>query len=135
MAIWSKLGKYQHLGLLIMRAGLGFMMILHGYPKLVAGPERWEKLGGAMANFGLDFLPHFWGFMAAGAEAIGGLLVIVGLFFRPACGLLVITMIVAAANHLAKGDGLMGASHAIETGLAFLGLFIIGPGKFSVDKN
>ena len=135
MAIWSKLGKYQHFGLLLMRAGLGFMMILHGYPKLMGGPDRWEKTGGAMANFGLDFMPSFWGFMAAGAEGIGGLLVILGVFFRPACGLLIVTMIVAAVSHIGKGDGIMGASHAIETGLAFLGLFILGPGKYSIDKN
>lgn len=135
MAIWSKLGKYQHIGLLLMRAGLGFMMILHGYPKLMGGPDRWEKVGGAMANFGLDFMPTFWGFMAAGAEGIGGLLVILGAVFRPACVLLMVTMTVAAVSHISKGDGIMGASHAIETGLAFLGMFILGPGKYSIDKS
>lgn len=135
MAIWSKLGKYQHIGLLLMRAGLGFMMILHGYPKLMGGPDRWEKVGGAMANFGLDFMPTFWGFMAAGAEGIGGLLVILGAVFRPACALLMVTMTVAAVSHISKGDGIMGASHAIETGLAFLGMFILGPGKYSIDKS
>jgi putative oxidoreductase len=135
MAIWSKLGKYQHTGLLIMRAGLGLMMILHGYPKLSGGPEKWEKLGGAMTYLGLDLLPAFWGFMASAAEGVGGLLVMLGLFFRPSCALIVITMIVAAMSHLAKGDGIMAASHAIETGVAFIGLMIIGPGKFSIDRS
>ncbi len=135
MAIWSKLGKYQHVGLLLMRAGLGAMMILHGYPKLIGGPDKWEKLGGAMAHFGLDFFPVFWGFMAAAAEGIGGLLIILGFFFRPTCALLIVTMAVAAAHHLFKGDGIMGASHAIETGIAFIGLLFTGPGKYSIDRS
>ena len=135
MAIWSKLGKYNNFGLLLMRAGLGAMMIVHGFPKLAKGPELWEKIGGAMVTFGLDFLPAFWGFMAAFSEGVGGLLVIIGLFFRPACALIIITMIVAAASHFAKGDGIMGASHAIETGIAFIGLLILGPGKHAIDRS
>jgi putative oxidoreductase len=135
MAILSGLGRYQNTGLLLMRAGLGIMMILHGYPKLFGGPGLWEKLGGSMSSVGIDFLPTFWGLMGAAAEGIGGLFIVLGLFFRPSCLLIIITMMVAAAKHLAEGDGLMGASHAIEVGIAFIGLFIIGPGKYSIDKS
>ncbi|HAE66424.1 MAG TPA: DoxX family protein, partial [Sphingobacterium sp.] len=34
MAIWNSLGKYRDTGLLILRVGLGVMMIMHGLPKL-----------------------------------------------------------------------------------------------------
>jgi putative oxidoreductase len=118
-----------------MRLGLGVMMIVHGYPKLAGGPPMWEKLGGAMASFGLHDFPQFWGFMAAFAEGIGGVLLILGLFFRPACLLLLITMIVATMKHMNAGDGISKASHAIELGIVFMGLFIIGPGRFSIDKK
>ena len=40
--------------------------------------------------------------------------------------MLVFTMIIAALVHFAKGDGLSGASHAIELGIVFLALIFIG---------
>lgn len=135
MAMFSKLGRYSNFALLVMRAGVGFMMIMHGYPKLLGGPERWGKLGGAMENFGITYAPEFWGFMAAFAESIGGLLLLLGYFTRPAALLLLITMIVASTRQLMDGDGLMKASHTIELGFMFLGIFILGPGRFSIDKD
>ena len=134
MAIFSRLSKYNNTGLLLLRLGIGAMMILHGYPKLIGGPQMWTKLGGALSTFGMHDFPGFWGFMAAFAEGVGGLLFLVGFLFRPACLLLLITMIVAAAKHMAGGDGIMGASHAIELAVLFLAMFIIGPGRYSVDK-
>ncbi|KLT64693.1 DoxX family protein [Pedobacter sp. BMA] len=135
MAILDTLGKYRNTGLLLLRLGIGVMFIIHGFPKLAGGPHGWTGLGGSMKVVGINFLPVFWGFMAAATETFGGFLLIVGLFFRPACILLVFTMIVAALVHFGKGDGLQGASHAIESGILFLSLIFIGPGKYSVDKK
>ncbi len=135
MAIFSKLGNYRNVALFIIRVGLGIMMLMHGYPKLLGGVERWEKLGGAMSTLGIEAVPVFWGFMAAIAEGIGGILLVLGWLHRPAALLLFITMVVAAMKHISAGDGVMGASHAIELGVVFLGIFILGPGKYSVDKS
>ncbi|MBK0382910.1 DoxX family protein [Pedobacter sp. SD-b] len=135
MAYLTKTTNYKNLGLLIGRIGLGGMMMFHGIPKLMAGPAKWEAIGGTMQHLGVTFLPAFWGFMAGFAEGIGGLLIILGLLFRPAILLIIFTLIVAGTNHFASGDGWMGAAHAIETGLAFFILFFVGPGKYSVDKK
>ncbi|RYZ51527.1 MAG: DoxX family protein [Sphingobacteriales bacterium] len=135
MVLFSRLGRYSDLGLLIMRLGIGAMMIVHGYPKLTGGPEKWAKIGGAIGNIGIHGNETIWGFMAAAAEGIGGLLIVLGLAFRPACFFLLFTMVVAAITHLSKGDGISGASHAIELGFVFLGLFITGPGRHSFDKK
>jgi len=135
MAILDNLGKYRNTGLLLLRIGLGVMFIIHGFPKLAGGPDGWTGLGGSMKVIGINFLPLFWGFMAAATETFGGFLLIVGLFFRPALILLIFTMIIAALVHFGKGDGLGGASHAIELGIVFFGLIFIGPGKYSVDKK
>jgi putative oxidoreductase len=135
MAILDNLGKYRNTGLLLIRIGLGVMFIIHGFPKLAGGPNGWTALGGSMKVIGIDFLPIFWGFMAAVTETFGGFLLIVGLFFRPALILLTFTMIIAALVMLGKGDGLKGASQAIELGVVFFGLIFIGPGKYSVDKK
>ena len=133
--ILTFLDKHRHIGLLILRIGLGCMFLVHGLPKLFGGPEKWERLGGAMATFGITFLPVFWGFMAAIAESLGGLCFILGLFFRPACALLTITMLVAAASHLNRGESLGEASHPIEAGIVFLSFILIGPGKYSLDEK
>lgn len=135
MAIFSALNKYSNFGLLLMRAGLGVMMIIHGLPKITGGPEKWVKIGGAMSNLGVHFFPVGWGFAAAVAEAIGGVLIVLGLAFRPACLMILFTMIVAATMHLSKGETLMESSHAIELAFAFFGMLFVGPGKYSVDKS
>jgi putative oxidoreductase len=135
MAILSSLSKYSDIGLLIIRLGLGIMFIMHGYPKLTGGPEKWEKLGGAMGNVGVNFLPVFWGFLAAITEAVGGLLFALGLFFRPTAFALAFTMLIATLVHLSGGDGVMGASHSIEVGIVFFGFILVGPGKYSIDKK
>ncbi|MBC7923863.1 MAG: DoxX family protein [Ferruginibacter sp.] len=122
-------------GLLLLRIGLGLMFMVHGGPKLAGGPAYWQKIGESLAAFGITFLPQFWGFMAGFAEFGGGLLLLLGLFFRPSCLLLLITMVVATNSHLSRGDDLNGASHAIEAGVTFLGLLFIGPGRFSLDEK
>lgn len=123
------------IGLLVLRIGLGAMFVFHhGLPKVLGGPERWEKIGAAAGNFGIHFAPMFWGFMAMVAEFGGGVCLMLGLLFRPSAALLVINMIVAAASHIARGEGLPGADHAIEVGIVFLALAFIGPGKYSLDR-
>ncbi len=136
MAIFESLGKYRNTGLLIIRIGLGIMMMMHGFPKLSGGVETWIKIGGTMKLIGIDFFPLGWGFMAAATEAIGGLFLLLGLFFRPVTILLIFTMIMASLVHLLDPkEGVMDASHAIELGVVFLGLVFLGPGRYSIDKK
>lgn len=125
--------RWRDHGLLLMRVGLGAMFVMHGWPKMAGGAKTWAKLGKAMGQLGIDFAPTMWGFAGAVSELGGGILLALGLLFRPACGALAATMAVATAMHLGKGDGLMGASHAIEDGLVFVGLLLIGPGRFALD--
>ena len=119
-----------HLGLLILRVGIGIMFMLHGAPKLMGGPEQWEQLGGSMSNLGITFLPAFWGFMGGFAEFVGGLCLVLGIFWVPACLLLVITMIVAAVTHLSAGDPFTRYSHAVESAILFASLIFIGAGRY-----
>lgn len=122
------------LGLLLLRVGIGAMFVAHGLPKLVGGPARWEGLGRAMRAFGIDFAHGFFGFMAAIAETGGGLCLALGLAFRPALGMLLATMVVATASHLHRGDGFGKAMHAIEAGILFGSLLLIGPGRYVLRR-
>jgi putative oxidoreductase len=134
MAPLSSLGKHADLGLLILRVGVGTMFVVHGLPKLLGGADKWAKLGETMSNLGVDFAPTFWGLMAALSETVGGVLLAVGFLTRPVCMVMAFTMLVATVHHLSRGDGISGASHAIEALSLFLGLVLVGPGRHSIDK-
>lgn len=135
MAILSSFSRQKDFGILVLRLGLGVFMILHGLPKLMGGPDLWSKVGLAMNNIGISFYPTVWGFLAGLTESLGGLLLVLGLWFRPACIFLLFTMAIAAINHLNAGDGWLGASHAFELLFVFFGLLFVGPGRHSVDKR
>jgi putative oxidoreductase len=133
MNIFNRNYPHLSLGLLLLRIGLGLTFMAHGLPKLAGGPEGWVNLGGAMAHWGLTFAPVFWGFAGAMAEFGGGLLLLLGLFFRPVCGMLVLTMATATLVHFKNGDDFSTLSHALEMGIVFVSLFFTGPGRYSLD--
>ena len=133
--IWTVLEKYRDAGLLLLRLGFGLgFLLFHGWRKITGGPEAWERTGAAMSNFGIDFWPVFWGFMAAFSESVGAVLFMLGLFFQPVCFLLGFTMITATASHLARGDGWSGSTHPFKNTFVFFGLLAVGPGKYSLDE-
>ena len=130
------LGKYRDVGLLVMRIGLAIMFMLHGLPKLLKGPATWAGVGAAMGNLGISFYPKVWGFIACTTEGIGGMLLAIGLFYRPVCVLLAFTMTVATLKHYNDGDNFESkTSRPLELALVFFGLSFVGPGRFSVDKD
>lgn len=122
-------------GWLILRVGIGISIFLHGFPKITGGTETWTAIGGSMGVFGINFAPTFWGFLAALAESVGGLLFALGLFFRPAAVMLTGTMIVALSTHLAAGDNFMVFGHALDLLFVFAGAIFIGAGKYSLDAK
>ena len=130
------LGQYRDLGVLILRAGIGIMMVFHGLPKLAGGLPLWEKVGGAMAFLGLAFWPAFWGFLAAMSETLGGVLLALGFLTRLAALSLTFTMAVATVMvyNVSKGT-FTEWSHSAEIGIVCLSLVLIGAGKYSVDRS
>ncbi len=130
---WHTLEKYRDEGLLILRIGFGIgFLVFHGWRKLMGGPEAWANYGDVMEYIGIGFWHTFFGFMAAFSESVGGVLVALGLFFRPAAILLCITMVMASVSHIASGRGSPG--NALKNASLFLSLLFIGPGKYSLDE-
>lgn len=123
------------LGLFILRLGIGTLMfVVHGYAKIIGGPERWEPIGHHM--LGVSAIPVLWGFLSAFAESVGAILLVLGPLFRPMALLLAFNMFVAAMYHLnlppdSPVSGLSGASHALELMVVFVALFFTGPGRFA----
>lgn len=120
----------KNLGLLVLRVGVGLSFVAHGLPKLLGGPALWATLGHALGNFGVHFAPEVFGFLAMVAELGGGICLVTGQVFRPACAMMAFTMLVATTKHLAAGDGFGKASHAMELGFVFVALLLIGPGTY-----
>jgi putative oxidoreductase len=128
------LDKYSDAGILFMRIGIGFAFIfVHGWGKISGGPAMWEKIGSAMGNYGLSFAPTFWGFMASVSEFGGGILILLGLFTRPASAFMAFTMLTAFLVHTSKLDPWNKAIYPMEMFAVFMGLLFIGAGKYSID--
>lgn len=126
--------RYTDSGLLIIRTGISVIFILlHGLPKMQGGPEMWLRIGKSMSNLGINFLPEFWGFMASFSEFIVPLFILTGLFFRPALLLISFTMIVALITHFTNTDPWSKIAYPMALLTVFTGLFLTGPGRFSLD--
>jgi putative oxidoreductase len=128
--------KTKDIILLVLRIGVGAYLAYAGIPKLMWGPSgtpSWSKLGETMGLFGITFAPTFWGFMAAFAEGIGGILIALGLIFRPAAFLALCTMFVATYMHITQ----MGKGYelALTLGIFCLIFLITGPGRYSIDNR
>ena len=126
--------SYHSYGLLLLRIIGGSMMVYnHGWGKITAGPEKWNRLGHALTDIiGFEFLSTFFGFMAAFSESVCALLIVIGLFTIQASILLSFTMFVAIMNHIIDNEM---PELAIMYFAVTLALILIGPGKFSLDHK
>lgn len=119
-------------GLLLLRIGIGIVFMVHGIPKLLAGPPGWHDLGQAMGVFGIHFAPTFWGLMGAIAEAVGGLALVLGLLVRPFAAMMLITMVVATGLLMSMQKGWGAVAHPLSLGIIFLALIFTGGGRLAV---
>ena len=128
------LAKYADFGLLLLRISVGVLFILYTAPALMGGPSAWAHFGAGARNLGIHSHFQIWGFVAALLGCIGGVLVIFGLFFRPA----VLVLLVFAIGHaigVKHGSGFRTALPSIEMCFVLAGILFVGPGKYSVDKT
>jgi putative oxidoreductase len=127
--------KYSDAGILFLRIGIGFAFVfVHGWGKIIGGPELWSKIGGAMSNLGITFAPVFWGFMASASEFAGGILILFGLFTRTSSAFMAFTMLIAALNHMSKLDPWGRVIYPVEMFSIFMALLFVGAGKYSLDN-
>jgi putative oxidoreductase len=127
--------RYDTLGLLILRAVVGFLMAAHGLQKLNAGPSEFGST--TLDSLGVP-APILAGYVVTFVELGGGILLVLGLLTRLAALLLTIDLVVAIVLVKTKvgliGQMAAGAELDLAYIAAFLALFLMGPGKASLDR-
>lgn len=122
---------YQDQGLLFYRIVFGLSMMAHGYFKFAGGEQMLTGVGSMLGVFGITGGYYMLGVMAAIAELIGGLLVILGLATRLGTLMIVGTLFVATVLEL--GHGFFKWDYPSQMMFGAIMLFIAGPGRFSFD--
>ena len=122
---------YQDQGLLFYRIVFGLSMMARGYFKFAGGGQMLTGVGSMLGVFGITGGYYMLGVMAASAELIGGLLVILGLATRLGTLMIVGTLFVATVLEL--GHGFFKWDYPSQMMFGAIMLFIAGPGRFSFD--
>lgn len=123
------LDRLQPLGLLVLRVVLGIILIAHGYPKVFGGMSHHLE---SVARIGL---PAWMGYLSAGTEFFGGILILLGLFARCASIAVLIEMCVVIAKiHWKYGLNAQGG-YEFPLALAAMAFTLIcfGAGPIAMD--
>ena len=119
---------FNDLALLVLRVGFGGFMLTHGIPKInmLSNPSDFsDPLGvGGLTSLILTLI----------GEVVAPILIIIGFKTKLAAIPAAITMAVAgfvvhAADPLGKKE------HALLYLIAFVAIFLAGPGKYSIDRK
>ena len=119
-------------GKLVLRGSLGVLILLHGIAKMIAGPA---SVTGLVANAGL---PPALGYLVYVGEVVAPMLLIIGLWTRPAAIVVAINMLTAILLvHIGDIFSLnKGGGWAIELQGMFLiaaaSVALLGAGRLSV---
>ena len=116
-------------GLAILRIGASAMMLTHGFPKfqkLISGDFQFAN------PIGIGESPSL--FLTVVGEFIAPIMILVGYKTRLATIPTILTMLVAAFI-VHRSDAFGQKELALLYALVFTAVFLLGPGKYSVDKR
>lgn len=125
----NTLARLQPIGLLVLRVAIGLIMVAHGKGKIFGGLGKHIGIVGSLG------LPPWLGYLSAGTEFFGGILLILGLL-TPFVGLaFCIEMCVAIAKvHFKNGlTGPGGYEFPLILAAASFALIWFGAGPISLD--
>ncbi len=121
------LDRVQPLALLILRVVLGVIFIAHGYAKIFGGMGHHVQFVHSLG------LPGWLAYLSAGAEFLGGFMVLLGLATRIGAALIFIDMVVAIWKvHLHQGlRG--GLEFPLSVAAIAFALIFFGGGPISIE--
>jgi len=126
------LDRLQPLALLVMRLALGAIMLAHGYHKVFGGLHHHAQM---VAEMGL---PAWLGYVSSFAEFLGGLLLLIGFFTRPAAFAIFVDLSVAIwkvhlHNGLTGSPDRPGYEFALAAAALAFALICFGGGPIALD--
>ena len=126
--------------IVLLRLFIGPCLMVHGLGKLgVVGPGNMQGFVGWLESLGVP-APALQARLAMAAELVGGLFILLGLFYRPAALVCALTLIVAAViGH--RGGGYLitntppGNEYALNLAVILIAMALLGAGPFSMDAR
>ncbi len=115
----------------LLRVMAGGFLMIHGIPK-------WGNLAGVQGMVeSLGFYPGaVWASLLAATETIGGLLILLGLFTRPAAFAGMIVLLVTVYFHwIVKAEGFSGAEKSIIWAAVLFFFAMRGANQYSLDAR
>ena len=117
----------------VVRFGLGWVLLVHGWGKVTRGPNAYVK---AFVEQGFDpALPWVWSAMFI--EFGGGLALILGLFTRFFSAAVAIEMLVIFCSYWHHGFSWLGRGYeyVLLMGILAFGIALRGGGPYSLDRK
>lgn len=117
-----------HIGIAILRIGIGLIFLFSGVSKLIT----LEVTTFMFAQIGLA---AYWVYIVSILEAVGGLFLVLGFMTRYSSIVLGIIMLVATVIQFRFGGGVMGAMAPFVILLAMIQLYITGSHCWSLEAR
>lgn len=120
---------------LMLRVGVGGLMLFHGFHKVIHG------IGGVKALVAKAGLPEVVAYGVYLGELVAPLLLLLGIYSRASAGVVALTMM--GAIYLAHADALLAlgkhGAPAIELPLLYLlsalCIMLLGPGRYAINSR
>jgi len=121
----------------LLRLGVGIIFVVHGYPKLFGSQPGPKGFAGHLQGMGFR-PPLFWAYVAALAELVGGICLLIGFLTRLAALVLAIEFLVIILR-VKWSKGFLSSKGGWEFDWALLtmviSLLVTGPGRLALDHR
>lgn len=120
-------------GMLLLRLMVGLIFFVAGAGKAMGwfGGMGIDATVNAFQTY--NGISAIWAYLNTYSEWIGGLLLFIGLFTKPAAFLIAFNMLMAVILTGTKNFFMGGAAYPCSLGVSALAIMLIGPGMFSLD--
>lgn len=119
-------------GLLVIRAGLAAVLLMHALPKLIGGASHWKTTATSLNYINPGLPSEAFGFAILLLVSLGGLSLLCGYLFRTFCVLMAAVFGLYCFNYFNMKGYITLTLFSLALATVFLGLLNTGPGRYAV---